>query len=138
MNPTWPEINNFYLLIAVVGIPLLVGFFTEAGKDLYNTVRKKPSSDQFLEKCKEARNECISRMKEEITGLKKQDELMSIKQSDFRENKLPDIERKLSKIETNTQGTKDQLDKLNKTVCDFFDKWDEATMNKIFGTHTGQ
>ena len=91
MPNTWSELNSFYLILGIIGIPLLLGFLTEAGKDLYNKITKKPTAEDMYAKCKEARMNC----QKELLDLHKLDNYMLERQNRLREDRLPGIETQL-------------------------------------------
>ncbi len=90
------DISTFQFILAVIGIPLALGFLTEAGKDLYNLVRKKPDIIDFKKMCAEARMNCPSIR--DIIGLKETDKFILGRQDKFRDEKLPAIEIQLATI----------------------------------------
>jgi hypothetical protein len=95
--PTLSEITTFQFVIAIIGIPLVLGFLTEAGKDLWNIIRKKPDTTSYMAICSELRASC--RSKEEITRLIKSDEIMLKRQNDLRDTTLPEMKETLVRIE---------------------------------------
>jgi hypothetical protein len=114
MPTSWTELNSFYLILAVIGIPLLLGFLTEAGKDLYNKITKKPGTSEFLSHCKDSRDAC----QKEITGMHTLDNYMLDRQNRLREDRLPAIETQLKlmieKQETTNKILEEVKQKLDK------------------------
>ena len=94
MPTTWNELNSFYLILGIIGIPLLLGFLTEAGKDLYNKITKKPTPDTYFARCKETQINC----QKEIATMQALDTFILGRQSKLREETLPEIQRKLAVI----------------------------------------
>jgi len=87
----WNELNSFYLIVGVIGIPLLLGFLTEAGKDIYNKVTKKPTPDSYFARCRETQINC----QKELATMHSLDTFMLDRQTDLRERRLPRIETQL-------------------------------------------
>lgn len=95
------DISPFYIIIAVIGIPILLGFLQEAGKDFYNTLRKREISGKCADHSMFARD--VIEMRE--------------KQGELREARLPRIETKLETIIASQVEAKRSIDKL-------FELWD--------------
>ena len=91
MPTSWNELNSFYLILGIIGIPLLLGFLTEAGKDLYNKITKKPTPDSYFARCKETQANC----QKEIASMHAIDTFMLERQTKLREERLPRIEKQL-------------------------------------------
>jgi hypothetical protein len=119
---TTEQFNMFYLVLGIIGIPILIGFSMEAGKDLYNHLRRKPDHNDFFSKCDEERKNCPTTKKVDI---------MEGKQVVLREDRLPRIEGRLDviadRLETISKDvtyTKEELKKL-------FEIWDKIGLTKF-------
>lgn len=95
------DISPFYIIIAAFTIPILLGFLQEAGKDFYNTLRKREVSGKCFE------HVMMSRDVNEMRG----------NQKELREGRLPRIETKLETIITSQEETRKNIEKL-------FNLWD--------------
>lgn len=91
MPTAWNELNSFYLILGVIGIPLLLGFLTEAGKDIYNKITKKPTPDSYFARCRETQANC----QKELATMHSLDNFMLGRQAELREERLPRIESQL-------------------------------------------
>ena len=139
--PTFEQINLFYVALAVVCIPMLVGFFAEAGKDIYNKIRKRPSPEDirteldkaradFIEMCKQNRQNCLSRdhIITDVKKLKDDHEYFSERQRVLREERLPRIETTLEGLKSDVKEVGVKVETLSKELKDdiqrLFDLWD--------------
>ena len=112
--PTLSEITTFQFVIAIVGIPLVLGFLTEAGKDLWNIIRKKPDATSYMAVCAELRNSC--RNKDEVQRLIKSDEVIIKRQNDLRDTQLPAMNEALIRIEEQVKSMAADLKRIEAAV----------------------
>lgn len=116
MPTTWPEINSFYLMLGVIGIPLLLGFLTEAGKDLYNKITKKTTSEELAARCKESRTDCQREFQKELLNMHSLDKFMLERQSTMREVLIPEIKAKLLLIGDKQDATNRMLEDMQRKL----------------------
>ena len=95
--PTLSEITTFQFVMAMIGIPLVLGFLTEAGKDLWNIIRKKPDASSYMTICAELRSNCKN--KDDVQRLIKSDEVIVNRQNVLRDRDLPEMKESLTRIE---------------------------------------
>lgn len=111
--PDFSQINSFYIFLAFVFIPWMIGFLTEAGKDAYNALRKKRAPGETCAECEH--------VKTDITSMKS-------KQSEMREVRLPRIESKLEQLSGEIGSLSDSMDQkfeaTNKNIQRLFEIWD--------------
>jgi len=105
--PTLSEITTFQFVIAIIGIPLVLGFLTEAGKDLWNIIRKKPDASSYMTICAELRNSC--RNKDDVQRLIKSDEVIVGRQNILRDKDLPEMKESLVRIEEQVKNMVEDL-----------------------------
>ena len=108
MPSSWNELNSFYLILGLIGVPLLLGFLTEAGKDLYNKITKKAGIAEFYNHCKENKESC----QKEIIGMHTLDDYMLNRQNRLREDRLPAIETQLKLIVEKQETTNRMLEEI--------------------------
>lgn len=139
MPTTLDQLTLFHLAILAILFPTVTGFLMEAGRDLYNTIRKKPTASDlqsivagFSATCKESRRDCTDWVRSELAEQEREDDRIKEKQAELRERQLPAMDRTLENIKLTTQSTKETVSKLEGSMADFFKLWDKATMEKLF------
>jgi uncharacterized coiled-coil DUF342 family protein len=132
--PTWEQINLFYLVFAVITIPMVIGFSMEAGKDIYNLIRKKPSPDnlrkELIEMCEKNRQNCLARdhIVSDIGELKKNRDEVTGRQRELREERLPRFERTLSELKGDVKEVSGKVDDIKVQIENLFNLWNEVKL----------
>jgi len=132
--PTWEQINLFYLVFAVISIPMVMGFSMEAGKDIYNLVRKRPTPDvlrkELVEMCEKNRRDCLGRdhILTDIDDLKKDTQFMATQQSTMRQVRLPGIEKTLVELKSDVRHMSSNVDEIKTQIEKLFNLWNEVKL----------
>jgi hypothetical protein len=113
--PTLTEITTFQFVLAIIGIPLILGFLTEAGKDLWNIIRKKPDFTSYMTICAELRNSC--RNKDDVQRLIKSDEVIIRRQNDLRDTQLPAMNETLVRIEEQNKNMAEDIKEIKSALA---------------------
>ena len=120
------QFSWIYIAAGMVLFPLLIGFFLEAGKDLYNKFRGKKTNSELQEEiermCENKRDNCPA--SKDLTELSKDSEFMMKRQDTLRQKELPELDKKISLLTQTVQNVDKNVSEIKGDIKKLFELWD--------------
>lgn len=126
MPTTIQQFSWIYIAAGMVLFPLIIGFFLEAGKDLYNKLRGKKTNSEIKEEiermCENKRNACPT--SKDFSELSKDSDFMMGRQNTLRQKELPELTNKIDLLNLTVSNIDEKVDEIKTSITKLFDLWD--------------